>query len=238
MVRDFSAIGYVIGRRVHMASGVRNVARQYAAFDDVDIMQPHRVTWRLRLDEDPSAFESSFTALNDRVHFFGRNAPRLEAGTDASSSWSFFATGGVHAPGVGAGRTFWVFDNLTGDSAFILNQIPNPVCRQVGHLDFKAVAARSKRGKGQSVGRHDHMSDVLAVQPHTRAVTHNAQVQQPRAFSRRRLEGCSEYRRAGEPFGLRVAIARPGLESCGLVAPGQRGAALDKLDLPWARKGE
>ncbi len=101
--------------------GVRNVARQYTSFDDVDVTQPHRITWRFRLDEDPTAFESSFTAFNDRVHFFGRNAPRLEAGTDASSSWAFFATGGAHASGVGAGRTFWIFDNLAGDSAFSLN---------------------------------------------------------------------------------------------------------------------
>ncbi|HOY57206.1 MAG TPA: hypothetical protein PK640_03595 [Verrucomicrobiota bacterium] len=101
--------------------GVRNVARQYTSFDDVDVTQPHRITWRFRLDEDPTAFESSFTTFNDRVHFFGRNAPRLEAGTDASSSWAFFATGGAHASGVGAGRTFYIFDNLAGDSAFNLN---------------------------------------------------------------------------------------------------------------------
>ncbi len=101
--------------------GVRNVARQYATFDDVDITRPHQITWRFRLDEDPSAFESGFTTFNDRVHFFGRNTSRLEAGTDASSSWSFFATGGAHASGVGAGQTFWIFDNLTGDSAFSLN---------------------------------------------------------------------------------------------------------------------
>ncbi len=79
--------------------GVRNVARQYTTYDDVDVTKPHRIAWRFRLDEEPTAFESSFTAFNDRVHFFGRNATRLEAGTDAASSWSFFATGCTIRPG-------------------------------------------------------------------------------------------------------------------------------------------
>jgi len=98
--------------------GYRNVLRTYESGGGINAEQTHRISWKFRLDEPPADFDNHFTTFDDRVHFFARNAPRAEAGTDASTSWAVFAHGDAHASGVAAGRTFWIYDNATGDSGF------------------------------------------------------------------------------------------------------------------------
>jgi len=100
---------------VDMSGGARNVARQYESGNGMDVIR-----WKFRLVEDPADFAANFNDFGDRVHFFGRDALRLIAGTDASMSWAIFAVGNAHSSGVGAGQTFWVYDNVAGDSAFNL----------------------------------------------------------------------------------------------------------------------
>jgi hypothetical protein len=106
--------------RLDIAGTYRNFMRQYQSGANLDIGQPHYIRWKFRLVDDN--FAANFTVFNDRVHFFGRNAPRLTGSTDASMNWGIMATGAEQTPGSGmcAGQTFWVFDNMDGTGAFSL----------------------------------------------------------------------------------------------------------------------
>lgn len=106
--------------RFDILGGSRNLMRQYTSSASVDISQPHYIRWKFRLPEPD--FAANFIAFNDRVHFFGRNAPRLTASTDAANSWAISATGAEQAAGSGisAGQKFYIFDNLDGTRAYNL----------------------------------------------------------------------------------------------------------------------
>jgi hypothetical protein len=100
----------------------RNFMRQYTN-GTVDINKAHYIRWKCRVPD--TDFVGNFTAFNDRVHFFGRTAPRLTAGTDANNNWAISATGAEQTPGSGvsAGQIFYIFDNLDGSGNYNLNNL-------------------------------------------------------------------------------------------------------------------
>lgn len=106
--------------RLDILGGARNLMRQYTSSSSVDLSQSHYIRWKFRLPEPD--FAANFIAFNDRVHFFGRNAPRLTASTDAATSWAISATGAEQSAGSGisAGQRFYIFDNLDGTRAYNL----------------------------------------------------------------------------------------------------------------------
>ena len=110
--------------RLDTLGGARNFMREYQT-GAVDVTQPHYIRWKFRLiDAD---FASTFTAFNDRVHFFGRSGARLTASTDALDSWAISATGTEQAPGSGVsgGQTFYIYDNVDGTGAYNLGNLVN-----------------------------------------------------------------------------------------------------------------
>lgn len=119
--------------RLDTTGGSRNFMRQYASGTNVDITKPHYLRWKFRLAEDD--FASFFTLFNDRVQFFGRNAPRLAASTDNHVNWSIMATGNEQTAGSGisAGQTFWIFDNVDGTGNLNLGNYLNTQVPLVPH---------------------------------------------------------------------------------------------------------
>jgi hypothetical protein len=94
---------------------IRLVARQYESFDDVNVSQPHAISWSFRLDAPDL---SQFTVFNDRINFFARGTAGLGGATSAADSWEILATG---APQSGAPPTpaqFGVFTNNDGAGGF------------------------------------------------------------------------------------------------------------------------
>ncbi len=117
------------------SGGYRNVFREYESVSGMDVTLPHEISWKFRLNESMADFDSNFITFNDRVHFFSRDAPRPGGGTDASMSWAIFAVGAAHSSGVGAGQTFWIYDNINGDSAFNLdNSLDTGIPLIPGHV--------------------------------------------------------------------------------------------------------
>lgn len=125
--------------RLDTTGGARNFMRQYQSRTNLDITKPHIIRWKFRLADND--FAANFTVFNDRVHFFGRNAPRLTASTDASINWSIMATGDEQPPGSGlsAGQTFWVYDNVDGSGTF---SITNYLNTQVALLPHNVYSFR------------------------------------------------------------------------------------------------
>ncbi len=103
-------------------STARNFMRQYTN-GSVDINLAHYIRWKCRVPD--TDFAANFVAFNDRVHFFGRTAERLTAGTDANNNWAISATGAEQTPGSGvsAGQLFYIFDNLDGSGAYNLSNL-------------------------------------------------------------------------------------------------------------------
>jgi hypothetical protein len=100
----------------------RNFMRQYTN-GTVNVDRAHYIRWKCRVPD--TDFAGNFVTFNDRVHFFGRTAPRLTAGTDANNNWAISATGAEQTPGSGvsAGQIFYIFDNRDGSGAYNLNNL-------------------------------------------------------------------------------------------------------------------
>jgi hypothetical protein len=98
--------------------------RQYTN-GTVNTDRAHYIRWKCRVPD--TGFAGNFTTFNDRVHFFGRTAPRLNAGTDANNNWAISATGNEQTAGSGisAGQIFYIFDNRDGTGAYNLANLVN-----------------------------------------------------------------------------------------------------------------
>ncbi len=150
-------------------TGARNIARAYLTDGGVDVTQPHQISFKFRLNEDPAAFESTFTAFNDRLHIFGRNGLRLTAGTDSTTAWSIFAAGAAHASGAYAGRTFWIYDNVTGNgsSVIIENAVDTGITLAPQHV-YSITVRLDPPNRIFAV----HLADETAVQQFTSLAPH------------------------------------------------------------------
>ncbi len=117
----------------------RNVARQYESGAGVDIEQVHTIRWKFRVPLSQEYFSETFTTSNDSIAFFGRGAPRLTNRQDGNTSWQMFASGSPIS-GVGAGQTFWIYDNVDGTGANNLNNnFDSGVPMIAGHVYAFAV---------------------------------------------------------------------------------------------------
>ena len=119
--------------RHDMLGSIRNFMRQYQSGTNVDITKPHYIRWKFRLND--ANFAANFNDFNDRVHFFSHPVSRLGGSTTTGNGWAILATGAAHATGVGAGQTFWLYDNTDGTGDFTLqNHIDSGVLLVPDHI--------------------------------------------------------------------------------------------------------